>query len=345
MTGPHSAVDVINTDYKYYMGRFGLLGQWTSNQIIQNADLVISLGSRLNPKMIGYDSNKFAPNAKKIVIDIDPYEIKKLKFKNKFGWTIDLKQFFEIVKNTHINLNIDSWLQEICNIRINEKLVLDKHKNLKSHTSSYVFSKELEKYLKDDSIIVTSDGTAHVVPLKTMNLKKQQRLFSNEGTAPMGYGLPAAIGAYFASNKNIICIEGDGSIMMNLHELETVKFHNIPVIIIVFNNDGYLSIKLTQKSFFKGNMVASNFSSGVSIPNFQKIAKAFDIEYFSINNNTEINEILPIVFTKNKPILLEIFTDPEEQHEPKVVAKGIDKNGKIIPGELRNMNIDIRNEL
>ena len=344
MTGPHSAVDAINSDYQYYAGRFGLLGQYTSNHIIQNSDFILSLGSRLNPKMIGYDSNKFAPDATKFLVDIDPYEMKKLSFKNKVEWNIDLNDFFSLIESINFNLDISDWQKEVLEKRNQEKLVLDKHKNLTNYVSTYVFAEKLQKYLNQDSIIVTSDGTAHVVPLKTMTLKNNQRLFSNEGTAPMGYGLPAAIGAYFGSKKPIICLEGDGSIMMNLQELETVKYHKIPLKLFIINNEGYLSIKLTQNSFFKGNLVASGISSGVSIPSFSQLAQVFGFKYASISSNDNIDKILSKVFThSDEPTIIEIFTDPNELHEPKVVAKGIDQNGNIIPGELTNMNINLNN--
>lgn len=340
LTGPHSAVDVVNSDYEFYAGRFGLLGQYTSNHIIQESDLVISLGSRLNPKMIGYDSSKFAPHATKFIVDIDINEIKKLKFNNKIGWCIDLRLFFKFIKDINVP-DISIWQQKVKHYRNKEKLVLDKHEKLQDYVSTYVFANKLEKYLKQDSTIVTSDGTAHVVPLKTMTLRKQQRLFSNEGTAPMGYGLPAAIGAYYGNKKQIICIEGDGSIMMNLHELQTVRHNKIPMKLFIINNDGYLSIKLTQNSFFKGHLVASESSSGVSIPSFKELAKVFGFKYISIVNNDKIDFALKDTFYDDEPTIIDIFTDPNEQHEPKVLAKGINKDGKIIPGELTNMNVKV----
>jgi acetolactate synthase-1/2/3 large subunit len=341
LTGPHSAGDAINTDYRYYAGRFGLLGQFTSNEIIQESDLIISLGSRLNPKMIGYNSLKFAPNATKFVIDIDLKELEKLNINNKVAWNIDLKDFFKIIKNIKFNLAINDWQKYVLEKRSKERLVLKKHEDQKKYTSTYVFAKKLEKFLKEDSVIVTSDGTAHVIPLKTMNLKGNQRLFSNEGTAPMGYGLPASIGAYFGHKKPVICIEGDGSIMMNLQELETIRYHNIPLIIFIINNQGYLSIKQTQNSFFKGHLVGSDVSSGVSIPSFLKLSNVFDFKYLSIKTNSEIDSTLYEAFQEiKKPIIVEIFTDPNELHEPKVVSRGIDKKGNIIPGELTDMNIN-----
>jgi acetolactate synthase-1/2/3 large subunit len=199
-----------------------------------------------------------------------------------------------------------------------------------------VFSEKLEEFLDDDSIIVTSDGTAHVVLHKTVRLRSNQQLFSNEGTAPMGYGLPAAIGAYYGCGKTIICIEGDGSLMMNLQELQTVVHHNLPIKIFILNNDGYLSIKLTQNSFFKGNLVGSEPSSGVSLPNFKKISDAFGIKYSQILNNNQL-DLMQSTFSHSGPEIIEVMTDPWELHEPKVSAKGIDENGKIIPGSLEDI--------
>lgn len=338
MSGPHSAIDVVNSDYEFYAGRFGILGQYSSNHIIQESDLVISLGSRLNPKMTGYDSLKFAINATKFVVDIDINEIKKLKFKKKIGWCTDLHVFFDNTKDIRVS-DISNWQKRIKEYRDKDQLILDKHRNLTDYVSTYVLVSKLEKFLESDSTIVTSDGTAHVIPLKTMTLTKKQRLFSNEGTAPMGYGLPAAIGAYYGNKKPIICIEGDGSVMMNLQELETVRHNKIPMKLFIINNGGYLSIKLTQNSFFKGHLVASDSSSGVSIPSFEKLAKVFGFNYISISKNSAIDDSLKEAFSSNEPILIDVFTDPNEQHEPKVVAKGIDKDGKIIPGELTNMKV------
>jgi acetolactate synthase-1/2/3 large subunit len=156
----------------------------------------------------------------------------------------------------------------------------------------------------------------------------------------MGYGLPAAIGACFAnSKKDIICIEGDGSIMMNLQELQTLKYYNLPIKLFIINNNGYFSIKQTQKLFFKGNEYASGPNNGVSIPSFEKIAYGFDIDYLSINNNSEIDNAINKALNINKPVLCEIFAHENEAFEPKVIPKGIDQNGKIIPGELTDMFI------
>jgi acetolactate synthase I/II/III large subunit len=185
-----------------------------------------------------------------------------------------------------------------------------------------------------DHHIVTSDGSANVVTMQVMDLKGNQRLITNTGCAPMGYGLPAALGA--ATHHKVVCIEGDGSLHLNIHELQTMKHYNLPIKLILLNNDGYTSIKISQKTFFNGRFVASEKNSGVSFPKFEKVIKAYDLPYYSIETNQDIQFVLEDFLSQEGPCVLEVFTDPEEFHEPKVVAS-LDKNGKFIPGELKNI--------
>ena len=167
-----------------------------------------------------------------------------------------------------------------------------------------------------------------------MDLEGDQRLITNTGCAPMGYGLPAAIGA--ATHHKIICLEGDGSLHLNVHELQTMKHYNLPIKLIILNNDGYTSIKISQKAFFNGRYVASEKSSGVSFPNFKKLIKAYDLPYYSIKTNSEIVSTLENFLSQEGPCVLEVFTDPNEFHEPKVIAT-LGPDGKFIPGELKNI--------
>lgn len=338
VTGPHSGVDAVDNTYENYCGRIGILGQLTSNQIVQKADLLLVLGSRLPFKMTGYNIQKFSPNSKKIIIDIDANEIKKHQFKVDLSVVADLKDFFKYFNTLNYELNIKDWLKETKLIRSEQKYFHPKHENIKNYTSFYYLIHKASKHFKDIPII-TSNGTAHVIPLQMYKLNKNQRLFTNVGCASMGFGLPAAIGAAIANKNKVICIEGDGSIMMNLQELQTIKNYDLPVKIIIINNEGYLSIKLSQESFFKGEEFASGPTNGVTLPSFQKIANAFDIPYFSIKNNNEIDEGLEKMITSKKAFILEVFTHPKERHEPKVTHMGIDNNGKIIPGTLDNMFI------
>ena len=338
VTGPHSGVDVVDNSYKYYGGRIGILGQITSNQIVQEADLLIIIGSRCPVKMTGYNIKEFSPKSKKIIIDIDENEIAKHKFDIDLKINKDLKSFLEIVKNVDLDLSIDEWHNFINKTRSNQIYYYPKHSNLKDYISMYYFTYVLKNFLDDQSII-TSNGSAHVVPLQMFRLNKNQRLFTNVGCASMGYGLPASIGACIGRKKQVLCFEGDGSIMMNLQELQTAKHHNLPIVIFIINNDGYLSIKMTQESFFEGNMFASGNNNGVTLPDYEKIASAFGIKYFSIKNNQEIETKLKEIISLDQLCIVELFCHPNEKHEPKVMSKGIDVNGRIIPGSLTDMTI------
>jgi len=338
MTGPHSGVDVVNDDYDFYFGRFGVLGQVSSNRLIQEADLILCLGSRLNVKMTGYDYESFAPSAYKIIVDIDNNEMHKFNIIADERIVSDVGEFIDHFEDRVVTGDINEWISYCTTQRSKEKLVLDRHREQKEYVSSYCFAERLCFKAPEEVPIVTSDGTAHVVVLKTAKLKGDQRLFTNVGCASMGYGLPAAIGASRAlDNEQVICVEGDGSIQMNIQELQTLVHHNMPVKLFVINNDGYLSIRLTQNSFFDGRYVAIDESSGVSFPSMEKISEAYGIKYYSIKNNDELDFTISKVMKYSKgPVLCEVFTDPLEKHEPKVKAR-VNQDGSFSPGKLESM--------
>lgn len=339
VTGVHSGVDGVDNTYEFYGGRIGILGQTTSNLIVQEADLLIVLGSRLGVKMTGYNVQAFAPHARKIIVDIDPNEIKKHELDLDLAIVADLGIFLDDFPALG-PLSIDEWREHVKDLRQTQKYFYDKHVNLKDYASAYVFTDRLRNYAGDRTI-VTSDGSAHVVTLQTYRLKRGQRLFTNVGCASMGYGLPAAIGASFADRtRDVICLEGDGSLQMNIQELQTVVHHQLPIKLFVLNNEGYLSIKITQQSFFSGREVAAGKDSGVSFPDLRKISAAYGIPYFRIPHNSEYDDILGKVFAQQGPVLCELVTYPYEKHEPRVGHKGIDSEGRIIPGDLTDMKID-----
>jgi acetolactate synthase-1/2/3 large subunit len=340
VTGPHSGIDCIDNTYEHYMGRIGILGQLTSNQIVQEADLLICLGSRLPVKMTGYNIKTFSPNSKKVIVDIDNNEINKHLFDVELKIVGNLKDFFDLINSTTESFEEKTnWLYEIHEIRKNQIYSYPKHKKIKNYASFYELIYQA-KDIWDKESIVTSNGSAHVITLQTYQLNSKQKLFTNVGCASMGYGLPASIGACISNNKSpTICIEGDGSIMMNLQDLQTIKHYNLPICILLINNDGYLSIKLTQEAFFKGSEFASGPENGVTLPKFKDICNAFNIKHFSIRSNDEITACLKEAKSYHNPCLIEIFTHPKERHEPKVTHKGIDNNGNIIPGSLTDMYI------
>lgn len=214
--------------------------------------------------------------------------------------------------------------------------VLDRHRK-KSPLSVYAFVEALNPSMRSDLPVITSDGSANIVGMQVLKLKKDQRLFSNKSTAPMGYGLPASIGACFANNRqDVVCLEGDGSLHMNIHELQVMIQNQLPIKLFVINNDGYLSIKITQKTFCNGLMSVSDTSSGLSLPNYQKIAKAYGIPYKQIKSSKNLEKQVSDCIHTAGPLFVEVFVSPEEFHEPKVIAK-LDDMGNFIPGELNNI--------
>jgi acetolactate synthase-1/2/3 large subunit len=325
--------DLVNTDYKHYYGRFGTHAQICANNLLSECDFLLTVGSRLYVRQTGYNFQGFAKQAYKVHVDVDIAELNKPTLYTDLKIHSDAKRFLNKLLTLELPKADSNWLN-ICDEFNKTPKVLDRHRNKEAFTSHYAFIEELSKAMPKDHHIVTSDGSANVVTMQVMNLKGNQRLITNTGCAPMGYGLPAALGA--STHHKIVCLEGDGSLHLNIHELQTMKHYNLPIKLILLNNDGYLSIKVSQKTFFNGRYVASEKNSGVSFPNFEKLIKAYDIPYYSIENNKDIHPTLEIFLAQEGPCICEVFTDPDEFHEPKVVAK-LGADGKFIPGELKNI--------
>lgn len=322
--------DIVNESYPYYFGRFGTHAQICANKLINEADFIISIGSRLYIRQIGYNFDDFGKNAYKIAVDIDENELNKPTLRLDERICEDAKKFINNLNKVFINKCTESWLNH-CNSFKTDK-VLEKHRSKTDYVSNYYLIERLSKLLPSNYDVVTSDGSANVVTMQVIELKGSQRLITNTGCAPMGYGLPCAVGVA-STGQETLCIEGDGSLHLNIHELQTMMHNNLSIKLLLLNNDGYLSIKVTQKSFFNGHYVASEKSSGVTFPDFKKIADAYSIPYFEIRNNNQIDEVLSEFLNFEGPCLCQVFTDPNEIFEPRVVAK-MDENGKFIPGRL-----------
>lgn len=338
LTGWNSGADCVDNTYKYYAGRIGIIGQQTSNEIVNEADLVIVIGTRLNFKMTGYNYAQFARNAKKIIIDIDQNEIKKHSFE-VIGIVSDINSvLYYLIENNNIELDIQQWQSYILRTREKQIYCYPKHYNTKDYLSYYYFLTKLPKYANKTPLIL-ANGTANVTTFQMYKLNKNQRMFANIGSASMGWGLPASIGAAISHCDEIICIQGDGSIMMNLQQLQTAKHYKLPIKIFIINNRGYNSIKISQSTSCAGHLFGSNPNSGITFPNFKKIAMSFDIPYFCIKNNNEVQQKLSIIMKEKNLCIIQLFVNPDEIHEPKVLQQGIDDKGSIIPGSLTNMFI------
>jgi acetolactate synthase-1/2/3 large subunit len=328
--------DSFSNESENYFGRFGLLGQIAANKILQKSDFVLSLGSRLYVRQIGYNFKNFAKNAFKVYVDVDKSELDKPTLYPDLKINSDVNYFLSKLKDRIPPLSIGAWRKECKKKLNNNSTVLDKHKTA-NPLSIYGVMYKLNDYMNKDLPVVFTNGSAHVVSMQVLELKKNQRAFTNKATAPMGYGVPAAIGAYYGNKTTILCLEGDGSVHMNIQELQVISQNKLPIKLFIFNNDGYLSIKITQKNYCKGNLSLSDPSSGLTLPKYSKIADAYGISYKSVKTHKELKNVLDTVFTNEDPEIIEIFVDPNEYHEPKVMAK-LDDNGNFIPGNLEDIS-------
>lgn len=326
--------DLVNEDYKGYVGRFGTHAQICANILLGETDFLLSIGSRLYVRQTGYDFEGFAKNAYRIYVDIDYSELTKPTLFSDMAIHSDAKLFLTSLLNEKLSYTNAEWLQYCVDKYKNTPKVLDRHRNNEHYVSNYYFIERLNEHLLATDHIVTSDGFANVVTMQVVKLKGNQRLITNSGAAPMGYGLPAAIGAA-STGIPIVCIDGDGSLHLNVHELQTMKHYELPIRLILLNNQGYASIKITQKTFFNSKFVASEKNSGVSFPNFEKLMIAYDLPYMSVKSNDKVDDILKAFLQTSGPSVLEVFTNPDEVHEPKVPAKII--NGKLFPGNLQDI--------
>ncbi len=332
------AHDVYPNYDKYYFGRQGSIGNRVGNFIVQSADLVLVLGSRLNIRQTSYNWKDFAKNAVIISIDIDPIELKKNLVHIDHKIEMDLKFFFKKFNKVKINFKNKEkkkkWLSWCNYIKREFTPRKTDYKIYQKKINIYHFIIDLFKSLKKKEIVVAADGAATVIPNQVGYLNKDIKYIANSGSASMGFELPGAIGASIANNKKkIICLAGDGSIMMNLQELETIKNLNLNILIFLINNDGYLSIKQTQKNFF-GQEHGSSPKSGLSFPNFAKIANAFGIKAYDLRFKNW-NIILKRILNLKGPILVNVNVDTQQEFEPKLKSRTI--NNKIVTPSLEKM--------
>jgi acetolactate synthase-1/2/3 large subunit len=321
-----SGIDLLDNDNPYFYGRFGLYGQRSANFIIQNADLVIVLGSRLALPQVGYDFSQFARDAKIVIVDIDSNELSK--YNVHLHYNEDCRDIISSLSDNIPNIDIQEW-QLYCNrLRIKYPWVSDYHKD-NGFINSYKFIDRISNCLKDNHIIVTDMGTALLSGHQSIKLKSTQTMFTSLGLGEMGYGLPGAIGAALACpDKPVLCMNCDGGIMMNLQELHTIIENKLPIKIIIFNNDGYLMIKHTQKMLFKGNYVSVDKSTGIGLPAFDKLMPAFGYKYFSIKSWINFDGTINSFLDDDGPAVLEVFMDPDQDFIPKV--KGVLKEDLTI---------------
>ncbi len=332
--------DLIATEDPLFCGRPGSIGTRAGNFVVQNADVLLVLGSRLNVRQVSYNWQEFAKHAYKIQVDIDPNELSKPTVIIDFPILCDLKMFLEVMnesldaENNFLNKHNEwlSWSKE----RVRHfPAVSPSQRNYTGAINPYYFMEILFACLDKDDVIVTGNGSACVISFQTANIKSGQRLFSNSGSASMGYDLPAAIGAAFAhSGKRVICLAGDGSIQMNIQEFQTIFQNQLNIKIFVLNNNGYLSIRTTQKNFFN-KLIGESPQSGITFPDIVRVGKAYGLYSIRVNQTDFKTQIIKIL-KKTGPCICDVVLDQDQSFEPRLSSKKL-PDGKIVTVPLEDM--------
>lgn len=333
------SIDLIPDEHPLYVGRAGIMGDRAGNFAVQNSDLVISIGCRLSIRQVGYNWKTWAREAYKIAVDIDQNELEKPTLNIDMKIWADAKDVLnkldkKIGNDSKLFAN-NEWLNICSNWKKEYPVVLPKHyKNIDGMANVYYFIKELSSRLKEKQITVVGNGSACVVGSHAYVIKPEQRFIINSAIASMGYDLPAAIGAAYAkeNDMDIICVTGDGSIQMNLQELQTIIHHKMPIKIFIINNNGYHSIRQTQNNLFNNKLVGIGPESGdLSFPDMSKIANAYGYPYISASKNEEIPETIEKVLQIKGPAICEIFVSSKQEFEPKSKTKKLEDGTLVSP--------------
>ena len=299
------------------------------------------LGSRLNVRQVSYNWQSFAPRAFKIQVDIDASELHKPLVRPDLAIHSDLKFFLkELAAASDSDRSAyaprhQQWL-EWCRERVARYPVMKDHQRKSvSPLDPYQFMEQLSNLLAEDDVVICGDATACIVTFQVMQIRQGQRLISNSGSASMGYDLPAAVGAAVARNgARVICMAGDGSLQLNIQELQTIKHHQLPVKLFVLNNGGYLSMRATQSNFF-GRLTGAGPSSGVSFPDFVKVGCAYGIPSMRIDRAADMPQV-QVALDQPGPALIEVMLDPKQEFEPRTKSKQM-PDGKIVTPPLEDM--------
>ncbi|MBU4580274.1 thiamine pyrophosphate-binding protein [Patescibacteria group bacterium] len=302
-----TADDLVTEQYPHYLGRQGMPGNQAANYAVDNCDLLLIIGERMQLTQTTYDYQKFAPQATKIMVDIDEEEMRKKTIKIDLPIHCDAKVFLEELYKKSPKLN--RWEVKTKPINANS------YSGKKKYLNIYKFWEKLSD-LAEGAHIATANGMVSLTSHQALRIKRGQRFITNAGLGHMGSGLPLAIGASVASGeKPVICLEGDGSIMLNIQELQTVLHHKLPLKIFILNNDGYFSIRNTHQNYFQ-KVFAADPSSGVSLPNFEKLIKAWGLPYQRISNDNQLSKLKKVLDAKG-PIVCELMVDPNQPTLPR----------------------------
>jgi acetolactate synthase I/II/III large subunit len=334
-----NAHDALWNEHPLFVGRPGSVGDRAGNFAVQNADFLLVLGSRLNIRQVSYNWEAFARAAYVVMIDADQAEMSKGTLSIDLPIHADLAESLELLEElpycaSPLHSEYLAWCRERA---VRYPVVLAEYSKHNEPVNPYVFVQSLFEELGEGDIVVTGDGTACVVAFQAAALKVGQRLFTNSGCASMGYDLPAAIGAWCGSKGGrVICLAGDGSIMLNLQELQTIAGHRMSIKVIVLNNDGYSSIRQTQQNYFPDNVVGCGPESGLTFPDFVALGNAFGFPARRCSTHSGLSESIRAVLDGDGPQLLEVLLDPEQPFSPKLASRQLE-GGTMVSSPLEDL--------
>lgn len=335
------ACDLLPDDHPLFFGRPGTLANRGANFIQQNSDFILALGARLDFGQIGYAAETFARAAKKIIVDIDSNELSKFPFNVDIPLVADAGKFLLAVEEQLSEFQPQNWSSWIdrCNIwKSKYPVILPEYWAKTNFVSTYALMEILSRDMSTDDLLVPgSSGACSDICLEVFRVKKGQRILNSPGFGAMGFGLPQTIGACIASGKKrTICINGDGGFQLNIQDLETVHRLQLPIKYFILNNQGYGSIRVTQRNYFQGHFVATDISSGLSLPDIRRISEAYRISNNQIKNNSELEQNISEALASSGPFICEVMVDPDEQTAPKVQSI-LGSNGSMISKPLEDL--------
>jgi acetolactate synthase-1/2/3 large subunit len=334
-----NAHDLVPNAHPCYAGRPGSVGDRQGNFTVQNADLVVVLGSRLNVRQVSYNWKTFARAACRVMVDVDAAELRKPTLSIDKPIQADVREFLDRLDRLTAGRRPvprhAAWT-EWCRERGRRYPVVLPEYDEAPRLSPYVFMRDLFDALPEDAIVVTGDGTACVVSFQAGRVKSGTRLYTNSGCASMGYDLPGAIGAQVASGRRVFCLAGDGSAMMNLQELETIAGKKLPISIFLLDNDGYTSIRQTQRAYFPGNSIGIGPDSGVTFPDFVRLSEAFGIPARLCGTAADVPAALEFALRAEGPALVQVKLDPDAPFSPKLASRAL-PDGRMVSPALEDM--------
>lgn len=317
------AIDFLPESHPLFAGRPGSVGQRGANFTLQNADFMLTLGARLDYGQTGYNPQDFARVAKKVIVDIDPAEIAKL---GRFDLpaACDAEAFIvEFLNQKHRVAHKDrsAWRARVRDWKTQYPVVLPEYWDQREYVNNYVFIQVLGEEMDcGDLLVPGSSGACSEITMQAFQVKDGMRIFNSEGLGPMGFGIAAAIGASVASGRRTVSIDGDGGFQMNSQELETVRRLNLPIKLFVLNNNGYGSIRATQRTYFNSQFVASHPSGGLTLPDISRIASAYGLPVLRISDHGGLREVVRQVLQSPGPMVCEVMISPEQFTAPRVAS-------------------------